>query len=366
MVGRYTLYVSSLFSRIFPIPSFFTIPTVGIDFSDERMRFISLTEGRKGILPDVFGDAVIPTGIMQRGRIIDEQAFVKFLRDIRTKYHLSYVRVSIPESQVYSFILPVDVAAADDIRGSIELVLEDNIPLKTIETVFGYHILSRNDKTVVVQVVALAESVAEAYLRTFESAGFTPVSFEYDGQAIARAVLAPTDMRSSMIVDFGGTRTGITVVTAGTAVYTSTLDFGGKALVDALIKDRAVSVEEAHRLMHEYGLSASGIHKDIFATLVTGITVLKDEINKRYVYWQEKKDQFAPTPSIETIYLCGGYSTILGLADYLSVTLKVQTVLVNPWTNCVDFDEEIPAIKHDEAQSFVTAIGLALADHLYD
>lgn len=358
--------MSSLFSRIFPIPSFFTIPTVGIDFSDERMRFIGLAEGHRGILPDVFGEAVIPTGIMQRGRIIDEKGFTKFLKDIRIKYHLSYIRVSIPESQVYSFTLPIDSAAADDIRGSIELVIEDNIPLKAIETVFDYHILSTSGKSIVVQVVALAESVAEAYVRAFESAGLIPVSFEYDGQAIARAVIAPNDMRSSMIVDFGATRTGITVVTAGTAVYTSTLDFGGRSLIDALIKERTVSVEEAHRLMHEYGLSASGTHKDIFSTLVTGIAVLKDEINKRYVYWQERKDQFAPMPSIETIYLCGGYSTIAGLADYLSVTLKVKTVLVNPWTNCVDFDREIPAIKRDEAQSYVTAIGLALADYLYD
>ncbi len=358
--------MSSLFSRFFPTPSFFTIPTVGLDFSDDRMRFIRLKENRHGILPDVFGAADIPKGAMDRGRIANIELFTKFLRDMRTKHKFSYARVSIPESQVYAFTLAVDSAAIDDIRGSIELVIEDNIPLKAAETVFDYHILSVSEKTIIVQVVALAQSVAHGYVSAFENAGIVPVSFEYDGQAIARAVLLPEDIDSSMIIDFGGTRTGITVVTGGTAVYTSTLDFGGRSLVDMLTKERTISIEEAHRLMHEYGLLPSTSQKEVFSTLVVSVAVLKDEINKRYVYWQEKKDQFTPTPSIETIYLCGGYSTIAGLADYLSVSLKVKTVLVNPWNNCVSFDKEIPALKRDDAQSYVTAIGLALTDHLYD
>lgn len=62
------------------------------------------------------------------------------------------------------------------------------------------------------------------------------MSFELDGQAAARAVIKPEDDSSYMIVDFGASKTSITIVTKRTAVLTSTLDFGENVL-DILQKD---------------------------------------------------------------------------------------------------------------------------------
>jgi type IV pilus assembly protein PilM len=358
--------MSSLFARLFPVPSFFTIPTVGLDFSDATMRFMELKDSRQGILPKSFTELAIPDGCMQNGRIGDEAKFIAFLKAVRTKHALKYVRISIPESQVYAITLSIDAAVKDDIRSSIELLLEDNIPLKAIETIFDYQVLSSTEKTIVVQVVALSEAVAQGYLSAFTAAGLVPVSFELDGQAIARALLRPEDKRSCMIVDFGAHYTGITIVTNGVAVYTSTLDFGGKSLAALLMKELNIDEGAAHKLIHQYGVSTTGEHKNIFTILAGGISVLKDEIDRRYVYWHEKKDQFRSVPAIDTVYVCGGYSTIPGLIEYLSASLKLPVTQANPWINCLSFDQDIPALMHDEAQSYVTAIGLALTDFIYD
>lgn len=361
----YTTDVSSLFARLFPIPASFTIPTVGVDFSDATLRFIRLKQGLHGLVPMMSATIAIPEGCMDGGRIIDTETFVAFLKSVRTKYDLSYVRVSIPESQVYSVTLPIDVQAKDDIRGSIELLLEDNVPLKVSETVFDFQVLSSDTEKIVVQVVAVAATVAEGYLEAFNAAGLIPVSFELDGQAIARAVLAPEDKKSCMIVDIGANRTGITIVTKGVAVYTSTLEFGGKTLISLIMKEHGFDESAAHQEIHR-GLSATGANKDVFTSLASGISVLKEEIDRRYIYWHEKKDQFGPLAAIDTICLCGGYSTIEGLADYLSASLKIKVIPANPWINCLSFDHEIPTLSHDDAQSYVTAIGLALTDYLYD
>ncbi len=358
--------MSSLFARLFPIPSFFTLPTVGLDFSDVTMRFIRLEQGKHGIVPTAFADLAIPEGCLENGRIVDEKNFVSFLKEVRTKHNLKYVRVSIPESQVYAVTLPIDAAARDNVRAAIELVLEDNIPLPAVETIFDYQVLSVTDKTILVQVVALAEKVAQSYLTAFTDAGLIPVSFEVESQAITRAVQKSDDKRSCMIVDIGGERTGITIATNGTAIYTSTLEFGGSTLVSLVTKALGVDTAEAHKTVH-HGLSIIGPNKNIFEMLSGGISVLREEIDRRYVYWHERKDQFgAMIPAIDTIYLCGGYSTIEGLAEYLTSSLGTRVVVANPWINCLSFDTEIPALTHDEAQSYVTAIGLALSDYLYD
>jgi type IV pilus assembly protein PilM len=358
--------VSTLITRLFPTPSFLTLPTVGLDFSDAMMRFVELKQDISGIVPTRFAELAIPEGCIKSGRILSEAAFTSFLTEARKKHGLKYVRAAVPESQVYSFTLPLDIAAKKDIRGAIEFVLEDNIPLKTIETVFDYHVLSINEKTIVVQVVAVAEAVVASYIRCFTTAGLIPVSFELDGQAIARALLAPTDEKSYMIIDLGANRTGITIITSGAAVYTSTLEFGGRVLTEALSKELGISMDEAQALKHEHGLSAVGEHKNIFSILMNGISTLKDEINRRYVYWHERKSQFGDFPNIDTIYICGGHSNLRGLTDYLSVTLKLRVVQANPWVNCLSLDSVIPKMPYETSMSYVTAIGLALSDYLYD
>jgi len=124
--------VSTLLTRFFPAPQSLVVPSAGLDFSDATMRYVELREGHQGILPHRYGESPIPQGIIQAGRIVDAKAFGVFLREIKAKHNLKYVRVSIPESQVYSFTLPLDIQAATDVRSAIELVIEDNIPLKSI------------------------------------------------------------------------------------------------------------------------------------------------------------------------------------------------------------------------------------------
>ncbi|MBP6858056.1 MAG: pilus assembly protein PilM [Candidatus Pacebacteria bacterium] len=356
----------NLLTRLLPTPDLIAIPTVGLDFSDATMRFISLDIKKHGLLPNKFVEMEIPEGSMKGGKIIDAEKFISFLKSIKKEHNLKYARVSIPESQVYSVTLSLDISSANDIRGAIELVIEDNIPLKALETVFDYHILNTTDKNIVVQVVALPESVSENYFNAFSSAGIIPVSFELEGQAITRAVLDPEDNGATMIVDFGANRTGITIVTNKTAIVTATLDFGGKMLTEKLAKELNMSLEEAEKIKRAHGLTTIGEHKDVFSILVSGISALKDEINRRYLYWHEKRKQFEGFPAIDTIYLCGGHSNLAGLDDYLSSSLKLKVVKVDPWRNCFSVDEYIPEMHRETSMSYVTAIGLALADFIYD
>lgn len=355
--------MQSLFARLFPIPTYFTLPSVGLDFSDTTLRLMKLKQTIHGIIPEAHAQVAIPDGCIVGGRIGNEAMLISFLRGVKTKHSVTNVRVAIPESQVYSVTLPIDSAVGNDIRASIELLLEDNIPLNVADAIFDYQVLTKTDKVIVVHVVAIARTVAEGYLRVFTNAGMTPISFEVDSQAIARALIAPGDTRSSLIVDIGSERTGITIVTNNTAVYTTSLEFGGTTLVNALMKERGIDVTQAHQELHQ---GISPLHKDVFPLLASALSVLRDEIDRRYIYWHEHKDEIAPLPAIETVYLCGGYGMIEGLADYLSANLKLKVVSSNPWINCISFDQTIPMISYDEAQSYVTAIGLALTDYLYD
>lgn len=356
----------NILNRIFPVPSTVALPAVGVDFSDTALRFVELRLLHGRYIPHRFAEVPVPEGIMVAGRIVDIKKLTDFLVTVKQKYNLKYVRISVPESQVYSFSMPVDKKDSGDIRGAIDLVIEDNIPIASIDTIFDYHILAVTEDQIFVHVCAIAKSVSDTYYRAFTDAGIIPVSLELEAQAITRALIAPTDMDSYMFVDFGVNRTGITIVAKGSAIVTTTIDYGGKFLTQTLAKGLGISIPDAEKMKREYGLSITGPGKAAFPLLSESLGVLKDEINRRYLYWKERKDLTIALPPIKTIYLCGGHSNMVGLQEYLAQSLKLPIVVADPWKNCFSVEDVIPTIERSNALSYMTAIGLALADYIYD
>ncbi|MFZ4500531.1 MAG: pilus assembly protein PilM [Minisyncoccia bacterium] len=354
----------SLLTTLFPVPSFFALPAVGIDFSDAVMRYVELAPITEGIAPKRFGEVPIPAGCMQGGRVVDEVAFTEFLRTVKREHNLEFVRVAIPESQVYLFTLSIDAAAGNDIRAAIELVIEDNIPIRASETIFDFSILKTSGTAIIVAVVAVSEATATTLHTCFVNAEMKPLSFELDAQAIARAVLPITARGCRMIVDIGAHRTGIIITAEGSVVYTATIEFGGDMLTQTLSTKLGIGPAEAEALKKTIGLSHSPEHASFFEALSSSIVPLKDEINHRYLYWQEKKEQLGGFPSIETIYICGGHSNLSGLNDYLSAALKLPVMQANSWVNCFAFEAYVPEMPFETSMSYVTAVGLALADHI--
>lgn len=356
----------SLLTKLFPIPSFITLPAVGLDFSDVTLRFVSLKATSKGLIPHTFAQVPIPEGIIKAGRVLETEKLILFLKEVQKKYKLKYVRVSIPESQVYSFTTTLSDDQAKNLRGAIELALEDNIPLKSIETVFDYHVLYRGQGTLTIQVVAVPETVAQGYFDSFISAGMVPLSFELEGQAIARAVLDKKETSSFMIVDFGANRTGISIVNNAIPITSTTIEIGGKMLTQILAQKKGISVEEAERLKKTHGLIPTADTQDVAVILKEILRPLQEEINRRFVYWSDQRASKKEFPPIEKIYICGGHSNLLGLKEHLSESFHVPVAQANPWVNCFSLDTVIPSMSKEISMSYVTAIGLALADHLYD
>lgn len=354
------------YNSLFPTPRYLSLSSVGLDFSDRTLRFVELATTRKGLRVHRFGEEKIPEGLVKSGRIIDAGKFSSFLSEVRKKHKLKYVRVSLPEEHVYSFITSVDAVEPEEIRSAIELQLEDNIPIKAIEAVFDFSVLRQEGTKFVVLVIAASTAIAESYYDTFQSAGLSPVSFELEAGAIARAAVPQESDKAYMVVDFGEMKTGISIISKGQPIFASTLEVGGAILTQMISKEQKISLSEAEEMKKAYGLVSSDENKMLFSILVHGLSTIKDEINRRYIYWHTKKSEVMEFPNIERVLLCGGDANLKGLSDYLSTNLKLPVSLVNPWVNAFSIDEVIPGMNFQDSMSYVTAIGLALGDFDYE
>ncbi|MFA6273720.1 MAG: pilus assembly protein PilM [Candidatus Paceibacterota bacterium] len=357
----------SLYKRFFPTPHFISAPSFGVDISEESLRFVELVNTRHGIRLGKYGEVKIPKGVIESGKIIKPNVLQEILVKIKKEQGVKSVRVSLPEEQIYLFKLRLEKDGLKNIKEGVELCLEEHVPVPAPEAVFDYEILNETEKFLEIQVAVVQKNITEGYLSIFESSGISVSAFEFEAQSIARAVIKEGDLDTYMIVDFGENRTGISIVSHGVIMFTSTLDVGGEMLTNLIQKNFKIGFEEAEKIKKQHGLQRNAVNKEMFSVLLNGVSILRDEIGKHFIYWHTHKDEFGKdNPPIKKIILCGGNSNLIGLSEYFSITMKNSVELANVWINILNVEKIIPEINFEQSLSFVVALGLALGNFKND
>lgn len=354
---------SNLFNRFFPLPKFFSEPIFGLDISDESLKFVEFIYTKDGIRVGRYGERIIPPGVIESGKIKDSKKMEEILTALRKEEKVQSVRVSLPEEQAYLFALKLEKLGLKNVLEGIELALEDHVPIVAEDAIFDYELVNENTQDLEVQVTAVPKDIIENYLLIFKRSQISVKSFELEAQAVSRVVIKKGDMDTYMIVDFGKKRTGIFIVSKGIVVFTFTLDFGGVMLTAMIQKNFNVSFEEAEKMKKKYGLGRNTDNKEIFAVLLNSASVLRDEIVKHFLFWQtHKNEQGENNPPIKKIIFCGGDSSLIGLADYISISMKSTTEIANVWINILNTENYIPEMSLNQSLAFATALGLAQGD----
>lgn len=347
-------------NSLLSLPKYLSMPAVGVDISDRSVKFLELKRARGYMRVGVYGEYDLEPSVVEDGRIVSIDKLSGTLKKIKD-LGVDFVRAALPEEQIYFFKARVLGGQRSEIYNSIELIIEEHVPIPASETIFDFEIVGTSGAEVDVVVTAASQSVVSGYVEVFKQAGLTLLSLELEAEAIARAIIPKDDNGVHMIVDFGRMRTGISVVKNGAVHFSSTISMGGQTLTETLVKNFNISVEEAEKMKRDYGMRRNSPRQDLFAILLNNVAVLRDEINKHFVYWHTHNDEggIARAP-IEQIVLVGGDSNLAGLADYLSSSLKVSTIVPNVWETVPMDENTVPPITKNDSLGYATAVGLAL------
>lgn len=348
------------------------MPAVGLDISDQSVKFLSLSARADGGRLERYGEREIPAGIIEAGKVKDGAGLERVLTTIRREEKIEYVFASLPEEEAYIVRLTMPAMAINELRGSLELQLEEHVPIPATQAIFDYEILAKpQDKHGVYELVVsvLPESTVSSYSNAFFNAGLELLALEIEAQAIARAV-APTGAGSgtSLVVDFGKTRTSFLVVSGGTVFLSSTVNnIGGEDITKAIQKNLQIDYAAAEKLKINKGLLYARRNKDLFFSVIPVVSILKDEINKQYNYWNSQPGQ-TPERKITEVIICGGQATLPGLTDYLTLELDLPVSVGDVWRN-TGFGQSVgwlPPIVFNQSLRYATAIGLALRNFSHD
>jgi type IV pilus assembly protein PilM len=356
-----SIEIKKLFSRFFPVPKFLTMPAAGVDISDNSVRFLEFAD-KPGKVLNKFGEYPIPDGIISKGNIKDVKALSGILGKLKKDHKIDFVRASLPEEKVYLFETQIPNDALDkDIKSILEFKLEEHVPISPQNAVFDYDIISKHKDHVDVVVAVYPRKTIEQYTDAFADAGLTLLSFETEAQAIARSVIKDGDDGTYMIVDFGNTKTGLSIVSNGILSFTSAIDIDGGTMDEAIKQYFSETEKDVNRVKREYGLVKTRDNRELFNVLMGIAESLKYNIDKHYKYWKAKVDEKGKRiQPVDKIILCGGNSNLAGLPEYLSSSLKLKVERANVWTNTTSFGGAIPELSKSNSLSYAASVGLAL------
>jgi Tfp pilus assembly PilM family ATPase len=173
---------NNFFLRLFPLSSFFTVSSFGLDISDESLKFVKLIKGKTGIRVAKYGEQIIPPGIIESGKIKDLKKMEEILSSLRKKEGIKSVHVSLSQEGMQN---------------------------------------------------------VKDYISVFKAARISVRLFELKMQSISRAIVKGGDMATYLIIDLGKKSTTVFIVSNGVVVFCSVLDMRETtptALCDKILK----------------------------------------------------------------------------------------------------------------------------------
>ena len=284
----------------------FNKSSFGLEIGDDSIKFIELTTDKNSLKLGRYGEHLMPFGVGGLNKLKNSDPIAKILPTLRTKEGIKSAFVSLSK---------------EDIK-------------------------NRKD-----------------YLSLFNKSGIKVRAFESQMQAIARAVVRKGDNETYMVVDFDRTRALAFIVSGGVVFFFFTSEISGMILNGLIQKNFGVSLSEAEKMKQRHGLVRDKSNEKLFTTMLDGVSILRDEIEKHFLYWHiYKNKENKKNPGIKKIILCGSEAGLPGLSEYLSVGLRNRVELANVWVNVLNIEKHIPEISFGQSLGFAAAIGVALKD----
>jgi type IV pilus assembly protein PilM len=352
----------SRFLRVeFAPPSYLSLPTAGIDISTSGIKIACLAERVHGLELAAFDEHQLPAGAVVGGEIRDPSAVVEGVKALARRHKIHMANVALPEARGYLFEAEVPAGRKEEQKVAIERKLDEYVPLPVAEVVFDIAPVRKTESGERVVGTGYARRVLEETLALMDDAHVGVRAVESETFALPRALLTHDNSETALIIDIGKTTTKLLVVTKRLPRYVTTLDIGGHALTEAVVKHFGVTEEEAKRVKAEKGIAPGAGNEEYLAAMLSTVSVIRDEIGKRLDYWQSRSGQTDP---VTRAVLVGGNATVLGLPEYLEASLKVPVALGDVFANFSPRDAWLPPLEYQESLAYGTAIGLALREYV--
>ncbi len=362
---------------------------IGLDISDSSLKLVQLDKRRNVFRIQAIGKTDFAGKLLEKGEIISRENIIKAIKNIVEKPQYGKVTseeavVCLPESKTFIKLIETE-KTPNAIENIIEAEIEKHIPMSIDDIYYDWQVIGSSKHHQMILAGVAPKKIINQYTKILEEAGLSAVAFEIESIAICRSLLLEErpkfkgENKNYIILDIGATRTGLTVYSKNTILFTISIPISGNEITNKIAESLKIDQTQAEKAKVICGLDedkAQGVVKDILSDVIDGLT---SKINEAVDFYNSHFPNRGP---INQIMLCGGGANIKKLNRIINEKLNINTVVGDPLVNLDgakdDFSKILHSIKHletvkkyqakdkpsslnnDFKTTFSTAIGLSL------
>lgn len=341
-------------------------PLIGLDIGASSVKLLELSMRGQRYLVEAYATEPLPDNAIVDRQIHDSEAVGEAIARAHARAGTKTRRVAaaVPGASAITKIIQMPAGMSDaDLEEQIKVEADQYIPHAVEEVNLDFEILgpSRGDETQVdVLLVACKREHVENLCGAIELAGLVPAVVDIEPHALENAapLLAhqiPDRGRDKTVAlfDVGAVSTSLLVIHDLAPVYSREQPFGGRQLVEEVMRHFGMGVDEAVKALR-YGNLPESYQTEVLPDFLGD---LAQQMDRTLQFFFSSATEY---PDIDLVLLAGGCAQIPGAAEALTERLGLPVQIARPLSDMDVSARARPKQLAAEEPALVVACGLAL------
>jgi len=348
---------------------------VGIDIGSSAIKVVEVKKkGGKAILETYGAIALGPYADLDAGRVtnLPVEKIAEALREVLKQSGIilnsAAFAVPVQSSLIFTIELPATIAESD-MPSIVPTEARKYIPVPITEVSLDYFILPKKepsflemnnsnipakpDAKINVLVIATQNDAISKYRSIISECQLKASFFEIEIFSSIRSNFEH-ELSPVLLIDFGASRTKLSIVEFGMVKSYHTVDRGGADISDSISKSLSIPFSEAEKMKKEFGLFGNPAEKSLSDIIKVHIDYIFSETNNVLLGYEKKYNRV-----ISKVIFTGGGSFLKGLSEVAVENFQAEIEIGHPFSK-VATPSFLEKVLENMGPEFAVALGLVL------
>ncbi len=353
---------------------------IGVDIGSSSIKVVEIKKkGGKAVLETYGAIALGPYNSLDAGTVtnLPIEKLGLALKEVIKQSGVSHapIELAIPiqSSLIFNIELPANVDK-DQMGTIVPTEARKYIPVPISEVSIDYFITPQQESSNMalkpseskspglpgtpvdkmnVLVVATQNDAVAKYRSVVKEAGLSASFFEIEIFSSIRSNFEH-ELSPVLLIDFGASRTKLSIVEFGLVKVYHTIDRGGADITNSISKSLSIPFTEAEKMKKEFGLFGNPVEKSLTDIIKLHVDYIFSESNNVLLSYEKKYDRI-----ISKVIFTGGGSLLKGLSEVAVNNFRAEVETGRPFSK-VSTPAFLEKVLLNMGPEFAVALGLAL------
>jgi len=348
---------------------------VGVDIGSSAIKIVEIKKkGGKAVLETYGAISLGPYAELEPGQVTNlpiEKVVLALQEVLKQSDVVSKdltLAIPVQSSLIFNIELPPQVPSAE-MTTVVATEARKYIPVPITEVSLDYFILPKKESSfeemnnpdlsasntdrINVLVVATQNDAIARYRSIVSQCNLTASFFEIEVFSSIRSNFE-RELSPVLLVDFGASRTKLSVVEYGMIKNYHSIDRGGADITNSISKSLSISFSEAEKMKREFGLFGNPADKTLADIIKVHIDYILAEANNVLLGYEKKNNR-----TISKVIFTGGGSLLKGLKEVTTNNFRAEIEIGHPFSKVVA-PAFLEKVLLNMGPEFAVALGLAL------